>query len=434
MKSSARYLNIEAPVTSTNVQVSHSWNPRILVVEDEREIARSYIDILNPTAQSNVVPLRSSRSRNVAPATNSPLAKPSEFEVTVAHDVETALALVKDSVRKKRPFAMGFFDVMLGGSKDGFELVKSIREIDSQLLAVFVTAYNDRSIDSIQAVLGEADNSSWDYLNKPFSGGEILQKARNFTSLWNLQKEKQQKEEMLADLQVKLMESERLSAIAAVARGVNHEFGNILMQIMGRADLAREKSPEMMKDALGKILDATHRATDILDRFKHLASGSSYENQKNMTDLSSLVSEAIDLLEHQLSTNSIKVCKIKVDRVSAPVHQTSILQVLVNLMINSIHAMGSPGQIDISVRKTDTTAEICLRDYGPGIPKEILDKVREPFFTTKGDKGSGLGLAICTEIVEMEHQGHFTIKNHGIKGLEVTLSLPLTEEVQSEGT
>jgi C4-dicarboxylate-specific signal transduction histidine kinase len=291
-----------------------------------------------------------------------------------------------------------------------------------------VTAYNDRSVDSIQALLGENANSSWDYLSKPFSSGEILQKARNFTSLWNLRAEKKAREEVVSSLQHKLMESERMSAVAAVARGVNHEFGNILMQVVGKADLARGKSPEMMNDALNKILDATNRASDILDRFRHLANGSHMESEKEMTELPQLVEEALTLLEHQIKMHGLKVCKIKMEKVMAPVQATSILQVLVNVIINAMHAMGTSGQIDISVRKADDQAEIYIRDYGPGIPENLLEKAKEPFFTTKGDQGTGLGLAISNEIVEMEHQGTFLIKNHGVKGLEVRLLLPLEEE------
>ncbi len=428
MKNLARNYTIEAkesPKRSERPLRELARNCRILVVEDEREIARSYMDILCPQQTSNVVSLKSSRSQK--PQASGPLASQAEFEVVIAHDPETAIALVKTAMQKGQPFAMGFFDVLLGADKDGFELVKSIREIDPRLLAVFVTAYNDRSVDSIQAVLGDNNNSSWDYLNKPFSSGEILQKARNFTAYWNLQAEKMAKEEMLSSLQQKLMESERHSAVAAVSRGVNHEFGNVLMQIMGKADLAKGRSPELMNDALTKILEATTRASEILDRFRHLASGSSYKAEKEVVDLPGLVDEALSLLEHQLNVNNVKICKIKIEKVSAPVHATSIMQVLVNLMINSMHAMGSSGQIDISIKKLESNeVEIYLRDYGPGIPENLIERAKEPFFTTKGEMGTGLGLAISTEIVEMEHQGQFTLKNHGMKGLEARIVLPLT--------
>ncbi|MCB0412179.1 MAG: ATP-binding protein, partial [Bdellovibrionales bacterium] len=127
-------------------------------------------------------------------------------------------------------------------------------------------------------------------------------------------------------------------------------------------------------------------------------------------------------------THKMKVCKIRMEKVAAPVYATSILQVLVNVMINAIHAMGTSGQIDVSVQQVDDVAEVVLRDYGPGIAPELIEKVREPFFTTKGEKGTGLGLSISAEIVEMEHLGQFALKNHGVKGLEVTISLPLKKE------
>lgn len=128
MKNLARTLNIESEPRKPS-QRKWVWNSRILVVEDEREIARSYADILSPQSHGNVVPLRSSRSLKSAES-SAPKAQQHEFEVVLAHDVETALALVKKSVREGKPFAMGFFDVLLGGEKDGFELVKMIREVE----------------------------------------------------------------------------------------------------------------------------------------------------------------------------------------------------------------------------------------------------------------------------------------------------------------
>ncbi|MEZ4872403.1 MAG: hypothetical protein R2827_09215 [Bdellovibrionales bacterium] len=70
------------------------------------------------------------------------------------------------------------------------------------MFAVFVTAYNDRSIENIQATVGEGKVDHWDYLSKPFSHSEILQKARNFTSLWNLTKEQTEHEMQLQIMRI----------------------------------------------------------------------------------------------------------------------------------------------------------------------------------------------------------------------------------------
>src|SRR4029077_1931208 len=102
--------------------------------------------------------------------------------VLVVSKPSDAIDAVKASVTDNKPFAMGFFDVMLGAEIDGIELVKQVLAIDPKMFAVFVTAYQDRSVDSIGTILGDENREKWDYINKPFTEGEILQKARNVSS------------------------------------------------------------------------------------------------------------------------------------------------------------------------------------------------------------------------------------------------------------
>lgn len=404
---------------ATNVE---AFNNRILVVDDEREIGRLYKEILSG-ASDKVIPLRSSRALKTQGT--EPVQGVGEFNVILAHSAEEALALVKRSVMQKEPFAMGFFDVLLGPGMDGIELVREVHRLDPNLNAVFVTAYHDRSVDSIRTVLETARVASWDYLNKPFSSGEIVQKARNFTSLWNLHREKEVRESLLAEAHRRLLAQERTASVAAVARGVSHEFGNILMQIMGKADLGRKKPEAEMRQSLEKILDASHRAAEILDRFKHLSNPNAALKSLSTIRVNALIDESIELLEPTLKNHHVKICRVKSDPVEMVGYETSLLQVLVNLIINAAHAMGGSGQIDFAVTKLENEVEINVRDYGPGISEDMLEKVLEPFFTTKGDKGTGLGLAIAREIVEVEHHGEFRIKNHAVKGLEIIMRLPL---------
>jgi len=108
-------------------------------------------------------------------------------------------------------------------------------------------------------------------LNKPFSEGEILQKARNMVSMWNIRSQEEQHRREIDEMKLKFNENEKLLTIAAVARSVGHEFGNILLQIMGRADLSRGGAAPEMKSALDTILTATEHASQVLDRFKSLA-------------------------------------------------------------------------------------------------------------------------------------------------------------------
>ena len=213
-----------------------------------------------------------------------------------------------------------------------------------------------------------------------------------------------------------------------MARGVGHEFGNILLQIIGKAELSLNKSEQGKQEALQKILEASQRATEILDRFKSLSDHQTPSTAKAAVSLREVVDGTVDLMEHQIRVDGLKVCFVKSDSGVVYGHYTSLMQVMVNLLINASHAMGGGGQIDISIESLDQDW-MCLRlrDYGPGVPEQDLEKVLQPLFTTKGREGSGLGLAICQEIVEIDHQGHFEIRNHPVKGFEVVIRLPKQE-------
>ena len=97
--------------------------------------------------------------------------------------------------------------------------------------------------------------------------------------------------------------------------------------------------------------------------------------------------------------------------------------------INAIQAMPQGGDLKVSMEDGDRTVKVMVKDSGSGIADENLEKVLEPLFTTKGSEGSGLGLAICKEIVEIEHQGKFSIANHPKGGVQVEIQLPKMSEV-----
>lgn len=407
----------------------YKYNNRILVVDDEPEIINSYKSILNPPAQNIVSITRSSRSKSKAPSGAG--AKREHFEVVSASNAQEALDLVRKAAAANQPFAMGFFDVLLGEGLDGIELVREIRKIDPSMYAVFVTAYNDRSVDSINKVLGT--HEFWDYLNKPFGEGEILQKARNATAFWNLSKEKEFQDNKLSEVNSKLSEKERLMSVATVARGVGHEFGNILVQIMGRAELSRDGNEEEMRKALDTIMTAGETATNILDRFKNLAKPSSHDSKPQQFDIHQPIDTALTLTDHQLQTANITVNKNIPDSILINGNETAITQVFVNLLINALHAYdGKEGSIDINGTIEGSNLKLIFRDHGPGIPDEILEQVFERFFTTKEDKGTGLGLAICKDIIELEHSGEMTVKNSPDGGAEFTITLPMDQGDSNE--
>lgn len=401
-------------------------NRRVLVIDDEPEIADSIKRILGHR-QETVKTARTSRSVTpLRPGGTGPAgpAHP-EFDVVAVNTPSQALEAVTHALRENQPFAMGFFDVVLGAEMDGIELVKQILSVDPKMFAVFVTAYHDRSVDTIGSFLGDENREKWDYINKPFTEGEILQKARNASSLWDLHRLKEWQEERLSEAHQLLLHNEKQNAVAAVGRSVAHEFGNLLTHIVGNAELALENpNPEVMKNALNLILKASDTASDILARFRSLHGSHEQSPQIQQFDVWRVIEEAVELLDFQFRKHYVHIFRSRQEPVLVYGHRHAMIQVLVNLFMNSMHAMPEGGEIHIQVNRQDDGARISIRDSGPGIPKEILPRVTEPLFSTKGKDGSGLGLAICKEIVEIEHGGTLTLHNHVKGGLEVTIQLP----------
>lgn len=419
-----------APAQQPTTQAPPELNRRVLVVDDEVSIGEGIKSLLTPQGD-NVIPFRkSSRSQPTAEAA-APTAR-EKFEVTVVTNPTDALKAIEKSKAEGKPFAMGFFDVLLGADIDGIELVKRVLNIDPDMYAVFVTAYHDRSVDSINEYLGGDKSDRWDYINKPFTDGEIIQKARSVTTLWNLKKVKDWHEEQLAEAQRRLLHNERANTVAAVGRSVAHEFGNLLTQIVGHAELALLKNDaERMKQALDTILKASDTASNVLSRFKKMAQGGQDESsEKKLLNLYYPIDEAIDLMGYQFRKFQITVAKKKFDQVLIEANHHSLVQVMMNLFINATHAMeAGGGEIEVCLEKNgDGQAVIKVRDHGPGIPEAILPKVTEAMFTTKGSRGSGLGLAICKEIIEIEHRGEFKVTNHPQGGAEVIIVLPTRQE------
>lgn len=394
-------------------------NRRILVVDDEPEIANGIHRVLCPQGE-NVIAFQSSRSKKKAVSE-----KENEFDVVVVNTPSAAIVEVEKSLEMGQPFAMGFFDVMLGADIDGIELVKQIFSKDPTLQAVFVTAYHDRSVDTIGSYLGEGSRERWDYINKPFTEGEILQKARNATSLWDLNRLKEWQADRLSEAHQLLMANEKQNAIAAIGRSVAHEFGNLLTHIIGHTEIALSSTDlNDIKNSLNIILKAGQTASTVLTNFRNLNKDSEQKHDYKIIAINHVIEEALELMEFRFRRHSIKVIKTDVKNHTLEVNKSALVQVFANVFINAIHVMPRGGTLTIASEVKEDGVCIQITDTGPGVPPENLEKVMQPLFTTKGNEGTGLGLSICKEIVEIEHQGCLILKNSAQGGACVEITLP----------
>ncbi len=232
--------------------------------------------------------------------------------------------------------------------------------------------------------------------------------------------------------QQQLIQSEKLAAIGKVTAGIAHEINNPLNNISLTAEVLLEDMENMTcderREMINDILVQAERARDIVH---HLLQFSRMKKSalREKVDLAKLVEDTLALLKNELKITRTKV-KTKVEKGVAIIfgNPNQLQQVLVNIILNAMQAMGERGSLEISLRvdKKTKKAYLSIKDNGPGIPENVLEHILEPFYTTKKD-GTGLGLSVSYGIIK-EHKGEIHIDSKKGKGTTVTIELPLIEK------
>lgn len=396
-------------------------NNRILILDDEPALLDAYGLILAPDARPQPI-VRSSRS--AAASALAPVTQPSVYQVTKAQTGESALQLIETAVKSGQPFACGFFDVKLGTGIDGIETIRRAREIDPNLLVVIVSAYQDRAVEEIARIFGEDFSDKWDFLTKPFSRNEILQKANHLVADWDRRRKLELYLERIEKQTEQLIRTERLAAVGTLARGVGHEFGNILTRILGMSEVALlKKDPKEMEGALKTVVQAAERAGVIVRNINGLVR---IETEREATDIHGPIREALALVEHEMKNAGVRVQEeFSLSLPPVRCNRVEIGQVFLNLIINALHAMeGKPNSV-LTVRTLSEGGGIRveIQDTGAGIQPEHMGKLFEPLFTTKGDRGTGIGLNVSRKIVT-NHSGNISVQSKVGVGTTFRIDLP----------
>lgn len=249
-------------------------------------------------------------------------------------------------------------------------------------------------------------------------------------SLEALQARIRELETQVALLRNQLVQSQRLSSIGALAASITHEFNNILMTTINYARMGlRNQDDATRTKAFDKILSAGQRASRITTGMLSFARGQG--DRLEPTELEPVVREILLLAEKDLLNHRVH-CQVEViGNPVAEINTTQIQQVLLNLIVNARQAMTQGGDLRIVVRENQRsrTAEIMIRDSGPGMTPDTIRKIFEPFYSTKqrdetGRGGTGLGLALCKDIIEA-HQGKIRVDSTPGVGTAFTLRFPL---------
>lgn len=231
-----------------------------------------------------------------------------------------------------------------------------------------------------------------------------------------------------------VLQNNKLASIGQMAAGIGHEINNPLNNILSYSTLISRNIAKNAADLDSKTLHSlqqdidalrseTFRASDIIKGILNFAR--QMPPQLKQVHVNEWLEKSIALVQQVAKTNHIT---INLDYTGDDVFQADqaqLQQVLINLLLNSIQASEENSTIDIRVKREDDILQIQIQDQGSGIAEDLLDKIYDPFFSTKQEgEGSGLGLSISLGIIE-SHHGTLTIVNNPDKGITATLRLPL---------
>jgi PAS domain S-box-containing protein len=238
-----------------------------------------------------------------------------------------------------------------------------------------------------------------------------------------------------------ILKIRKLESIGVLAGGIAHDFNNFLTAILGNMELASQliDSEHRAAPLLDNAIKATTRAAKLTDQLLTFAKGG--EPVRKTTSLRRLIRECAEFVLH----GSAVSCNFDLPDDLWPVKVDSgqLSQVLQNMIINARHAMPQGGSITIKAANiSDVTREyplsgcsgsfikVEIRDSGIGIPANCIDRIFDPYFSTKRS-GSGLGLAICHSIIN-KHGGRVSVESVPGKGTTFTFYLPAAESEPAE--
>lgn len=316
---------------------------------------------------------------------------------------------------------------------------------DSQAIAEMLGQLKDPDtfVKRVSEIYTTPHASSFDLLE--FKNGRIVERYSQpqridgvpVGRVWSFRDVSERKQ-----LEEQLRQSQKMEAIGQLAGGIAHDFNNLLTVINGYCDLLLENSTDCWQDSVQEIREAGRRAGQLTEQLLTFSRRSRF--QSHVVNLNQVIAGSEKLLR-RLIGEQITLCVELDPQVGCIKADTNQLeQVLMNLAVNARDAMPNGGCLNISTSvatlarpKSDVSeagpvlyAQLQVTDNGFGIPKENLDRIFEPFFTSKEiGKGSGLGLSVVHGIMQ-QHNGLIRVSSQPGEGATFTLLFPQVEHAQ----
>jgi PAS domain S-box-containing protein len=225
-------------------------------------------------------------------------------------------------------------------------------------------------------------------------------------------------------LEDQILRAQKLAAVGLLAAGIAHEINNPLSGVVGYSRLLLEKPLEpWIREKVEKIAASGERCRKIVEGVL-LFSRQREGVKKRPLELSALVDRVISIGEYQWRMHNVRILREGLGPAHVVGDSNQLEQVLLNLLSNAVDAMPRGGRIRLKTGREDGRVKLEITDEGCGIPPEIVDRIFDPFFSTKEiGKGTGLGLAISYGIIK-DHGGDILVRSQPGQGSTFTILLP----------
>ncbi|WP_299423218.1 HAMP domain-containing sensor histidine kinase [uncultured Shimia sp.] len=229
-----------------------------------------------------------------------------------------------------------------------------------------------------------------------------------------------------------LVVSEKLAAVGEIAAGIAHEINNPVQVIQGNLDVLRVQlgdDADLVKTELRLIDEQTHSIFLIVNKLLQFTRPDEYAEGSEEHRPADIITDTLPLVQHLLSKGHIAL-SLELESIKAiSINRTELQQILINLMVNAIHAMPNGGALTVGALDADRDGKngvlVFVKDTGVGMAPELLTRIFDPFFTTKQGEGTGLGLSITRKLVE-RYDGEIEADSVVGQGTEFRVWFPAT--------
>ncbi|MDF3056830.1 MAG: hypothetical protein K0R17_1045 [Rariglobus sp.] len=374
-----------------------------------------------------------------------------EFNVHTVESGEKALAYAREHT-----IHVAILDIRMSGST-GIEVLQNLKQIDSRIEVIMLTAYE--TLDTARQALRLG---ACDYLSKPFDLSTIRAAAARALHLRSISDTLASTAERLQDLNLRLsdiaLREEMARTTNEIYAGVIHDINNPLTVISGYVQLLEERLKNVaflhgndldkVRSSLEYIGRQVSTCTAIASRYLRFihhqdAPGRQLSVNQILVDLQSLLKAHPEVRFNRLCTKPLDIDIVPL------IDATDLIQILLNLAINAFQSTEHKQTVWVvadslekapdftlpadpaselfvgreNFKHTGPVVSISVLDQGAGIPPEVLARMFEPYFTTKAERGTGLGLAIVARLVQT-HGALLHLKTRLSEGTTVTLYLP----------